>query len=170
MMRRIAFMGPMRSGKDASAEIAIRLYGGEIIKFAQPLYDMQKYIYERSYLTCPDKDRLLLQWLGTEWGRSKDPYVWVNIFLKDLENKQGHLYVTDCRFKNEARILREHGFKLYRIDRPLEERIKAGASLMTHASEKDLEDFDEYDEVIDNSKTLEDLEQLLKAALSQKTA
>lgn len=47
---RIAFIGPMRAGKDTCAEMCINRYGGEIIKFAQPLYDIQNYIYERTYL------------------------------------------------------------------------------------------------------------------------
>lgn len=154
MNLRIAFIGPMRAGKDTAAEMCQRQYGGENMKFAQPLYDMQDYIYRRSHLPQGNKDRLLLQWLGTDWGRSMDPNIWVNIFLKDLESKEGNIYVTDCRFKNEVHLLRENGFKLLKVNRPLEERIKAGASLMTHASEMDLQDFTDYDGSIDNSSDL----------------
>lgn len=161
---RIAFIGPMRAGKDTCAEMCINRYGGEIIKFAQPLYDIQNYIYERTYLPKGKKDRLLLQWLGTEWGRTIDSDLWVNILMKDLKNKSGNLYVTDCRFKNEIKVLRENGFKLYRVERPTEERIKAGASLMTHASERDLDDFDDYDEVLSNNTDYWDLDvQIVKA-------
>lgn len=78
--------------------------------------------------------------------------------MKDLKNKSGNLYVTDCRFKNEIKVLRENGFKLYRVERPTEERIKAGASLMTHASERDLDDFDDYDAVLNNSTDYWDLD------------
>ncbi len=155
---RIAFLGQMRAGKDTAAEMCIARYGGEIMKFAQPLYDIQDYIYRRTHQPQGKKDRLLLQWLGTEWGRTINPDLWVSILTEDLKTKTGNLYITDCRFKNEVQALRDNGFKLFRVERPDEERIKAGASLMTHASERDLDDFDDYDAVLNNSTDYWDLD------------
>lgn len=160
---KIAFIGQMRAGKDTCAEMCVIRYGGQIMKFAQPLYDIQDYIYKRTYLPQGKKDRLLLQWLGTEWGRTINPDLWVSILMEDLKTKEGNIYITDCRFKNEIQALRENGFKLFKVERPVEERIKFGASLMTHASERDLDDFNDYDAILNNSTDYWDLDvQIMK--------
>ena len=156
---KICFIGYMRSGKDTAADYLKSRQGGTVIKFAGPLYEIQSFIQKRCYLPA-EKDRLLLQWLGTDWGRAKDPEIWVNIFKKDLENLNpaNNVYVTDCRFRNEAKICRDLGFKLIRINRPLDARLAAGATNLTHLSETDLNEWTDYDAIVENDGSLEDFE------------
>lgn len=60
--------------------------------------------------------------------------------------------ITDCRFKNEAQAIREKGGILIRINRDIER------ANTTHASETDLDDWTDWDHVIDNNGTLVDLQ------------
>ena len=85
---RVAFIGKMRSGKDTAAEFLLERSRAAIIKFADPLYDMQEAIYTIADLPYDEntKDRRLLQLLGTEWGREKDPDLWLNIFEKTVNS------------------------------------------------------------------------------------
>jgi dephospho-CoA kinase len=75
-MKLIAFTGQMGSGKSTAVSTLREFADNPVhnIKFAQTLYDIQNYIYERieSVYKRPEdfiKDRKLLQWIGTEWGR-----------------------------------------------------------------------------------------------------
>lgn len=91
------------------------------VKFAQPLYDMQNFIYNRANLPLPDtKDRKLLQWLGTEWGREKDPNLWMDIFKNEvniLNQRYPKYFIVndDVRFDNEAETIKELGGKIIKI-------------------------------------------------------
>lgn len=133
---RIGLIGKMRAGKDTAAAALIREFDGSILKFADPLYEMQTAIYE--ILGQPvegEKDRRLLQLLGTEWGREKDPDIWVKTLIRRAPGFPGNVYVTDVRFPNEAKALHEAGYTIFRIERPDSERIAAGAFSEGHASE-----------------------------------
>lgn len=141
---RLAFIARMRAGKDTVAEYLIKKYGGKITKFADPIYEIQAFIYEllerELGITLPPngKDRVLLQVVGTEWGRTIDAALWVKIFesrLRKLPLDQ-NVFVTDLRFENELACLLSLGFKVIYIDCLDEIRFKRGASHDTHISEK----------------------------------
>lgn len=174
---KICFTGKMRSGKDTAAEYLIKKYGGVIYKFADPLYEMQEEIYRIAGLpyTSNTKDRVLLQLLGTDWGRKTiDPNIWVNAMdnrlhhfdqLENLSRKGSlfsstlyttNLFITDARFPNEIEVLRNHGFKIIQVICDDEIREERGASNTGHSSETSLDDFKDYDMSIFNNLTLED--------------
>ncbi len=175
---RIAFVGKMRAGKDTCAEYLLGKYSGNVYKFADRLYEMQEKLYEMAELPYPagTKNRKLLQFLGTDFARSIDPDIWVSI----LERKLTHLikveeirktsylfddfpshnmFCTDARFVNEVEMLKRLGFSIIYIDRPLEERLRFGASDLTHASETSLDHLlpEDYDGYINNNSSLEHL-------------
>jgi len=174
---KLAFIGKMRSGKDTCAEYLQSKFGGQIVKFADPLYDIQNAVYEIAGLphNAFTKDRLLLQFIGTDWGRKTiDPDIWMKLLKKRLEKmiqkekikqdnylfedyKSGSIYVTDARFPNEVEMLKELGFIIIYIERPLESRIAAGAKNLEHASETALDNFNDYDFHIHNYGTLQKL-------------
>lgn len=168
-MKLIGFTGQMGSGKSTAIATLgdVYCYGTINIKFAQPLYDMQEDIYKRisDVYRRPDgfvKDRKLLQWLGTDWGRSIDQNLWVNLWRAGVEethrwNPDEIITCDDCRFDNEARAIKEMGGFVVRIisDKTRIEKINTG-----HASEAGVSD--EYvDAIIDNSGDLENLRQSL---------
>lgn len=130
--------------------------------------------------------RLLLQLLGTEAGRNIiHPNIWVNALFTDFKQLVSPGYtnnwiITDVRFPNEAKAIKDRGGIMIRINRPQfmidgrvllkEEKtsaLKARASrpnnaigLMfkdEHASETGLDDYDKFDYVIENDGTVQDL-------------
>ena len=180
---RIAFTGKMRAGKDTCANYLIDKHQGELLKFADPLYEMQEAIYEIAGLPYNEttKDRVLLQFLGTDWGRKTiDPDLWVKIMDKRLHllcagidlgmiawgNKETNLFITDARFPNEVEVLKKHGFKIIKVECNENIRIDRGATNLYHASETSLDNYNQYDWIILNEYTLESLHSELDAMLN----
>lgn len=176
-MKLIAFTGAMGSGKstaiqylkDTNLDKKI-----ELIKFAGPLYDMQEYIYRRidKVYKRPEtfvKDRKLLQWIGTDWGRNTvGDDVWVRLWKEEVnyaaENYSHAIIVCDdCRFDNEAEAIKQAGGILVKIvsDKNYD-RITTANGIPNHASEsgvsKQLVDF-----VVENNDTLEAFKEKLDA-------
>lgn len=120
--------------------------------------------------------RYALQKLGTEFGRKLYDGVWLDHLMLVASELDGHhpydemlgiqwntyspdyepagIYVTDCRFPNEAEYLRARGGKVYWID--ADRRVPTPEN--RHASEPLASDFDGLlDGVIDNNGPLENL-------------
>ncbi len=150
----IGFNGGMGVGKTTAIEFLQKTFSGEHnfipvsnVKFAQPIYDMQEYVYDRikSVYTRPPefvKDRKLLQWLGTEWGRgSISESVWVDIWkarVKSilLETPSTIVVCDDVRFDNEALAVNALGGQIVKIDcNRTKERIDTASGIQQHASE-----------------------------------
>lgn len=169
---KIAFGYKARSGKDTSAEYLQSQYGGQIFKFAQPIYDIMKAAHEIAGIDT-FKDTKLLTWVGTDWARSINENIWVDHCLKRIRQaeRQGcylsnetfvnNFYVTDVRFPNEAEALKANGFFLVKIDRrtrPQEERA-------SHMSENALNNYKGWDFVIDNNDHLKYLYEQLQTVV-----
>ena len=162
---RVAFIGLMRSGKDTSAAYFVEKYGGTIVSFAAPLYEMQREIYRIAGLP-EKKDRGLLQWLGTEWGRSIDENIWVNVALNKIKSipESENVYVTDCRFENEEKALRELGFIFVMLHAPQHSLEARGASKLQHESEKFAASYKNADINVTNDGSLQELHEKLEMA------
>lgn len=167
---KIAFGYKARSGKDTSAEYLQKQHGGQIFKFAQPIYDIMKATHEIAGVDT-FKDTKLLTWIGTDWARAINENIWVDHCLNRIHQaeRQGcylsneafvnNFFVTDVRFPNEAEALKNNGFFLVKIDRrtrPQEERA-------AHMSENALNDYNGWDFVIDNNGTIEELYEQLQS-------
>lgn len=114
--------------------------------------------------------RLMLQLIGTEGGRELlHPNLWVNSLFVDYkeycskwdsegldrETKFPDWIITDCRFPNEADAVRQRGGIVIRLNRFTEEQSQ-------HSSETALDNYKNFDYVIDNNGTLDDLRNELK--------
>lgn len=164
---RIAFGYEARVGKDTAVDHLISKYGGYRLSFAKALYDIMAVAQEICGLP-KEKDRRFLQIVGTEWGREKDPNIWVNIVIRKIralveENDENvNIYISDLRFPNEMDALKREGFKLVYISRPVEARTQAFTSenvggSTKHASEVALCDSEHlFDHHIINDGTLQD--------------
>lgn len=138
----LAFTGAMGTGK--STAINHVQYqppqNAKLIKFAQPLYDMQRLIYQR--VGKPEvKDRKLLQWLGTEWGRSISETLWIDLWRKEVYKALAQdiiVLVDDCRFDNEAKAIKALGGKVVRLVGKTDKRDVVRGGLEKHASESGL--------------------------------
>lgn len=168
MLSLIGLNGSMGCGKsEAFKAIKEHAHGRTVVlvKFAQPLYDIQEMIYNRikSVHVRPDnfiKDRKLLQWIGTDWGRDTiSKTIWVDIWKSEVQSHidAGRLVVCDdVRFDNEGELLKELGGIVIRItsDRTAE-RIDTAAGIKNHASEAGIA-HNLIDMIVENNGTLEE--------------
>jgi hypothetical protein len=122
--------------------------------------------------------RLLLQLLGTEAGRQIiHPNIWVNALFADYKKiaynwdcdgnttVEGYpnWIITDVRFPNEAKAIKDRGGILIRINRP--QYLDNGLVIRKdeHLSETALDDYDGFDYVIENnSSSIADLVEQVK--------
>lgn len=164
----IGLTGKMGAGKSTVLEL-IKSHVGSVrlVKFAQPIYDIQEFVYNRiARVYKPDssfiKDRFLLQFIGTDWGRNRiKETLWLDLWKEDTlqYSGKGCLVISDdIRFDNEALAVKEQKGIVVRVECDnLNNRTVAGAALTSHASEQGVSDAC-VDYVIKNNGTLEDLE------------
>lgn len=76
--------------------------------------------------------RIMMQTLGTEWGRSLMPDLWLRVWKNELDHDARAVCVPDVRFDNEADLIRELGGLIVHIVRkPTADMLAVPA----HASE-----------------------------------
>lgn len=152
----VGLCGLAGAGKDTVADHLCSDHGFERHAFAEPIRDMltalldgagidYAHLFERRLKEQPVpgigiSGRRLMQTLGTEWGRSLDPDLWVRLAactlgLHDLPASSpihDRLVLTDVRFPNEAAWIQSLGGTLVRITRP-------GLSAGQHSSEQHID-------------------------------
>lgn len=131
---KLAFVGKKESGKT----YACNYLGLNILSFAEPV---KKIAHQLGWDGKKDnKGRKALQLIGTDIGRMLDPDIWVKRFLESYKEYNSMLlrynlsdqYIIqdyyfdpknglgcdDCRFNNEAELLKEKGFTIIHLSRP----------------------------------------------------
>jgi hypothetical protein len=141
-MKLIAFTGKMGAGKTTAAQIMREnAFPVFTVKFAKPLYDLQSIIYEYLNMPEPVKDRKLLQFLGTDWGRSIDSQIWIKRWQHEVRHLMsefpgGYIICDDLRFQNEAEAVRNMGGTIIAIEG--ESRGEFVSEGKRHSSETDM--------------------------------
>ena len=115
--------------------------------------------------------RILMQMLGTEFGRDMvHPNLWVNALFSEylpkklsigidkygvqtIIDKDPNWVITDVRFSNEVKAVKDRGGMLIRVDRDSDSKD-------SHVSENELITYKDWNYVIDNNYSL--LELVLK--------
>lgn len=168
----------MISGKQGSGKttLADRLYdklvnpdtltGVVRLKFADPLYaanEALKDAMEPFGIPVSEKEGAFLQFLGTEWGRKKDPDIWVKALKKQVSFYEAQapgsfIIIDDCRFKNEFDAFPDAlriRLKAPEEDRKVRTHVWRDNTL--HASETDLDDYEsKFELVIDTGANTKD--------------
>lgn len=186
----VGFSGYKRSGKDTAAlelAAALKRNGFSVVldSFAAPI---RQFAIEHLDMTETNKEevipwladyavtpRLFMQLFGTELGRDMiHPDLWVRMLERRVQKlstsaaaQEGKLaiIVTDVRFINEIRMLKNLGAHLIRVERPGTEPVppKYESKLRTwwarlwwqpHLSESTL-DMSEFDLRLENNSTLD---------------
>lgn len=76
--------------------------------------------------------RIMMQTLGTEWGRSLLPDLWLRVWQHELDDSANVVTVPDVRFDNEAELIRSLGGTIVHVQRkPTADMLAVPA----HASE-----------------------------------
>lgn len=126
--------------------------------------------------------RRMLQYHGTECRRAQDDLYWVKLAVADvvadvLAGKS--VYLTDCRFPNEADALRALGIHVVRLDVTAETQQQRifdrdghlpDPDTLTHASEVSLDDYEHFSIRIDNDGTFGETQQTMLAFLEQEAS
>lgn len=176
----IGISGKIGSGKDTVAGIIIdnkpkytRKAFGDKLKKAVALLTGAP---ENLMYTQEGKEVYLSGWdmtvgqfqqkLGTEAMRDvihKDG--WVLALMSDYIEDYNWI-ISDVRFKNEAEAIREKGGLLIRVNGD-PAKVRANSTRdMTHQSEVDLDDWEDWDAVIENNGTLLELQNKIKKLIN----
>ena len=144
---RIGIIGKKQAGKDTFGRLLIDHYDYTKISFADALKKIcMKFfiltweeVNDAILKETPNKKlnnytpRQLMQELGTDWFRKYDDNIWIRLAEKEMENTDGHIVITDCRFLNEADLCDI----TIRINRPAQQNN----SFSNHKSENALNDY-----------------------------
>lgn len=168
----IGLSGYARTGKDTVADYLVENHEFTRLAFADPMREalyalnpslglsrlsLQEVIDECGWdgykeTLFGEEIRGLLQRMGTEVGREMfGEHFWVDYLLNKALEIKGNVVISDVRFLNEAEAIRQANGQVWRVNRP---GVKAANS---HASEIQMDSFDNFDVVITNDTTIDEL-------------
>ena len=110
MKKLILITGGMRAGKDTFADACIksleeRGLSSAKLSLASKMKELVAKIEQQTGVQI-GKNRKLLQWIGTEWGRGISENLWVHALQKKIQEMADdidYIFIADCRFLNELR-------------------------------------------------------------------
>jgi cellulose biosynthesis protein BcsQ len=161
----ITFSGKAEHGKTSSAIILKKIlerrnYKVLLLNFADQLKFLAKQYFGWDG-TKNEKSRTLLQNLGTNIVRKRDPNFWVESAVRTIKlfkEDYDYFLIGDCRFLNECELLKNSDFNVVNIKVV---RLNFENSLMPeqrlHPSETSLDDF-KFDYIIESESGLDNLE------------
>ena len=153
----ILISGKAQNGKDTSAEIFYNELTNNGHKVLITHYaDLLKWMCQSYFNWNGSKDeagRSLLQRVGTDVIRAKDPYFWVNWvinLIKLFPNDWDYVIIPDCRFPNEIEAVKNN-FKNTKHIRVIRQNFVSPltAEQQNHKSEIALDDYP-YDILLEN--------------------
>jgi hypothetical protein len=170
------------SGKSTVANFLSEEFDYSIKPFAEPLKRMVRQFLEDAGFTAdeirhymsegketslpglwdrPTTARHLMQTLGTEWGRELvGGGIWLKLWGSSLG--EGRVVVDDVRFPNEAEEVKARGGVVWLIERD----VQSSAAVLGHKSESGLGNDYEFDSVLYNRGTIQELQNSVKWVLN----
>jgi ABC-type glutathione transport system ATPase component len=141
-IKRIAFSGKAGSGKTTAAQHLVDKHKFSRVSFAKPLYDVLYYA-QKKFGFKKEKNREFLQFVGV-WARKfafanelPDPVL--DIAKKSIA-KHSQVVFDDLRMKVEYNLLKEMGFKMYRLTQREHDANNMAGGSKQHITEIDLDD------------------------------
>ena len=178
----IGISGKIGSGKDAFADLFIehmRTAHGLEFKNKKFAYNLKKMVSTLTGVPIEDvfsregKLKYLPDWnltigeiqqlLGTEAVRNNiHNNAWVLSLFGTYDEDEDFWIVTDVRFKNEAEIIKEKGGIIVRLEGDPNNSRTGDDRNMMHQSEIDLDDYEGFDYIHENSPPIENLKTFVK--------
>lgn len=164
-MKVVLISGKARHGKDTFAEMVRQKLVAKGHRVLVTHYaDLLKYVCKTFFGWNGEKDeagRQILQYVGTDIIREKEPDFWVDFIVRVLKlfpDEWDYVLIPDTRFPNEIDKMRDAGFDVtyLRIIRPEFDNGLTGEQ-KSHKSETAL-DHIKADIYLINAGTLEELE------------
>lgn len=112
---RLCLVAPTGSGKSTVAKYISRVYGGEILKIAKPLYELQHHFYRQIGHECLGQDGELLQFFGAKIEKERPGWL-ARQFLTEVDASGCSLIVNDDCRANSFEALKQAGFIFIRIN------------------------------------------------------
>ena len=165
-MKIILISGKAQNGKDTTAEILRRQLQADNHRVLITHYaDLLKFICRNYFGWNGEKDdagRQMLQYVGTDVIRKRNPTLWVDfvsMILKYFHENWDYVIIPDCRFPNEITAMSDSGFETIHI-RVVRKNFKSPLTeeQQKHPSETALDDVTP-DWYIFNDGTLQRLEE-----------
>ncbi|MED4819181.1 hypothetical protein P9654_04720 [Bacillus atrophaeus] len=177
---KIALLGEIRAGKDTVAELIEKHIKADkstyFLAFADGIHKVIRKYFPKAYKE--GKPRKHLQQIGQSF-RVLNPDIWIDtLFNSNVFNKaarsQSNIIITDVRQPNEALRAMQEGFTVIKVTADFDVRVERAKA---KGDSFNLEDFYHetemaiqqcpYDVLIDNSYTLENLEERVKEVLGE---
>jgi hypothetical protein len=94
--------------------------------------------------------------------------IWLRLFEKYYnDNSDKNIVVSDIRYSDEAKVISDLGGILIRINRNKTNKVEQNINIHNHKSEQSFNEIN-YDFVIDNNGTIEELEENIKNIILKK--
>lgn len=170
----IGILGEKRHGKDTIGDYLCDIYHFKKESIAKPVKDICRILFgftdEQLYgdlKEIPDvrwnnlTPRKAMQYIGTEFGQMRlinditelktfGRHIWTKSMLERLESQLNYV-VTDVRFQHEVDTIKNEGGTIIKVVRP------SLISEDSHASEQELRSITNYDFMVVNDGTIDDL-------------
>ena len=158
-MLKIAIAGKMRAGKDSCFDyIKLKYFPNALrFSFAFPLYKLLN-ICQSFCGFEQKKERDFLQFVG-DWGRQHDKSIWITLLLNEVSKIPENIpvVVTDARYLNELKELEKNNYIIIKVEANENIRVIRGATNTDHSSENEVDLFHNYDYIISNNGSFDDL-------------
>lgn len=162
-MKIIVISGKAGAGKDTLAKMMVEELEAKDKRVLVTHYaDLLKYMCASLFGWDGKKDekgRSLLQYVGTDIIRKKEPNFWVDFVVKVLSlfpDEWDYVIIPDCRFPNEIDVMKQAGYPVVHIRITRNNYMTLTASQQQHPSETALDGVTP-DYVIENNGGLDDL-------------
>ena len=166
----IGLSGYARSGKDEVAKILVEEHGFTRFAFADKIrllllaidpsigkIKLSTIVAEYGWDVAKSKPEIreLLQHTGLAARNLIDEHIWVDACMKQMNDMDQKCVITDVRFENEVKAIRDMEGQLWHIKRPGVEAVN------NHISEHALDHF-KFDQILKNEGSLDDLRELVR--------
>ena len=155
-----------RVGKDTCGALLAKHHGYQVIAFADALRELVYHTdpavrsivdrigWDEGKQAYPDLVRKALIDVGNHARRILGEDVWIQAAFNRIESDRA--VITDVRYPNEVQAVKDHGGIVVKVTRP-------GCEPLPNVADQALADFDEWDGVLDNAGTVDDLRGLIDA-------
>jgi hypothetical protein len=169
----IGLSGYARSGKDEVAKILVEEHGFTRFAFADKIRQLLLAIdptvgtiklstvvaeYGWDIAKSKPEIRELLQHTGVAARNLIDEHIWVNACMRQMNDMDEKCVITDVRFENEVKAIKDMEGQIWLVRRPGVEAVN------NHISEHALDGF-KHDKILKNEGSLDELRELVRRRL-----